>query len=137
MAAKGPKSSLALFRDCLRLIGHMAGRDSPKAVQLRAIVAAQFRAHRHEADPARVHVLKQGCVAEEARRARTRGGQYGVPLALSPALLPARPSSRSAEKGLSNYLIYHTAKTCVGGSALCASGVKRHLYLWVTITHAS
>jgi len=56
----GPKSSLALFRDCLRLVGHMAGRSSPKAAALRAIVAAQFRAHARETDPARIHVLKQG-----------------------------------------------------------------------------
>jgi len=75
-ARGGPKSSLALFRDCLRLVAHMAGRSSPKAKSLRAIVAAQFRAHRHETDAAKLHVLKQG-----------------------------------AEKGLSNYLIYHTSKT--------------------------
>ena len=56
----GPKSSLALFRDCLRLIEHMAGRSSPKAASLRAIVAAQFRAHAHETDAAKIHALKQG-----------------------------------------------------------------------------
>jgi hypothetical protein len=73
---RAPKSSLALYRDCLRLIQHMAGTTSPKARNLRAIVAAQFRAHKDETDPARLHALKQG-----------------------------------AERGLSNYLIYRTAKT--------------------------
>lgn len=62
MASRGPKSSKALFRDCLRLIKHMAGLSSPKAVSLRAIVAQQFRANAHVTDPATLHVLKQGCV---------------------------------------------------------------------------
>ena len=57
---RAPKSSLALYRDCLRLIKHMAGLSSPKAINLRSIVAAQFRAHAHETDPAKLHVLKQG-----------------------------------------------------------------------------
>jgi hypothetical protein len=61
MSLKGPKSSLGLFRDCLRLIQHMAGRDSAKAKQLRGIVAAQFRSNAHETDLAKIHVLKQGC----------------------------------------------------------------------------
>ncbi len=59
-ASRGPKSSAALFRDCLRLIKHMAGSTSPKARSLRSIVAAQFRAHADVTDPARLHTLKQG-----------------------------------------------------------------------------
>jgi len=62
MASRGPKSSKALFRDCLRLIKHMAGLSSPKAINLRSIVAAQFRANAQVTDPAKLHVLKQGCV---------------------------------------------------------------------------
>jgi len=78
MAAAGgsPKSSLALFRDCLRLVKHVAGTTSPKAASLRRIVAAQFREHAREADPARLHALKS-----------------------------------SAERGLSNYLIFTNART--------------------------
>jgi len=78
MAAAGgaPKSSLALFRDCLRLVKHVAGTGSPKAAALRRIVAAQFREHAREADPARLHALKS-----------------------------------SAERGLSNYLIFSNART--------------------------
>ena len=58
----GPKSSKALFRDCLRLIAHMAGTGSPKAISLRAIVKGQFLANAHVADPAKLHSLKQGLV---------------------------------------------------------------------------
>ena len=78
MAAAGgaPKSSLALFRDCLRLVKHVAGTTSPKAASLRRIVAAQFREHARETDPARLHALKS-----------------------------------SAERGLSNYLIFTNART--------------------------
>ena len=57
---RGAKSSMQLYRDCLRLIKHMAGTTSPKAANLRSIVAAQFRAHAHETDPAKLHSLKQG-----------------------------------------------------------------------------
>ena len=61
MASRGgPKSSKALFRDCLRLIMHMAGASSPKALNLRAIVKEQFRANAHVTDPAKLHSLKQG-----------------------------------------------------------------------------
>jgi len=58
-----PKSSRQLYRDCLRLIKHMAGGTSPKAIQMRVIVAAQFRANKDVTDPAQLHALKQTCVA--------------------------------------------------------------------------
>ena len=106
-ARGGPKSSLALFRDCLRLVAHMAGRSSPKAKSLRAIVAAQFRAHRHETDAAKLHVLTQGCGARpRARAPRPLRCERETRAPHTPA-----PPSLSAEKGLSNYLIYHTSKT--------------------------
>lgn len=78
MAAAGmgiPKNSRQLYRDCLRLIKHMAGTTSPKAVQLRAIVAARFRANAHVTDAAALHALRS-----------------------------------SAERGLSNYLLFERAK---------------------------
>ena len=111
---RGPKSSLQLYRDCMRLVKHLAGttvraarrgrvphrtsaapagarrgagrrrsppalaralplrppatppRDPPsqsqKSSQLRKIVSDQFRAHKDELDPARLHHLKQACV---------------------------------------------------------------------------
>jgi len=70
-----PKNSRQLYRDCLRLIKHMAGTTSPKAVQLRGIVAARFRANAHVTDPATLHSLRS-----------------------------------SAERGLSNYLLFERAK---------------------------
>lgn len=62
MATRGPKTSKALFRDCLRLIAHMAGTSSPKALHLRTILKSQFLANAHITDPAKLHSLKQGCV---------------------------------------------------------------------------
>ena len=67
MATRGPKTSKALFRDCLRLITHMAGTSSPKALHLRTILKSQFLANAHVTDPARLHSLKQGCVGAEGR----------------------------------------------------------------------
>jgi hypothetical protein len=58
MAATSGKSSIALFRDCLRLVKHVAGSTSAKSASLRKIVATQFREHRFESDPARLHALK-------------------------------------------------------------------------------
>ena len=72
----GGKPSIALFRDCMRLIKHVAGTTSPKAISLRQIVAQQFRANKHVSDPALLHSLKS-----------------------------------SAERGLSNYLIFTNART--------------------------
>lgn len=66
MATRGPKTSKALFRDCLRLIAHMAGTSSPKALHLRTILKSQFLANAHITDPAKLHSLKQGCVEKEA-----------------------------------------------------------------------
>ena len=62
LSMSGPKSSLQLFRDCMRLIRHLAGTTSQKSQQLRAIVSEQFRVNKHEADPAVIHRLKQACV---------------------------------------------------------------------------
>jgi hypothetical protein len=95
MASRGgPKSSRALFRDCLRLIKHMAGLSSPKAASLRGIVAAQFRANAHVTDPAKLHSLKQGCVllvgSRSARAAATRAAP-GLPRAPASLALGRRP----------------------------------------------
>lgn len=59
MSSPGPKSSLQLYRDIMRLIKHMAGTSSPKAGQLKDIVALQFRANKHVVDPAQLHQMKQ------------------------------------------------------------------------------
>ena len=54
-----PKTSAQLYRDCLRLVRHMAGASSPKAAHLTRIVGAQFRANAGVHDPAAVHAFKQ------------------------------------------------------------------------------
>lgn len=59
MAPSGPKSSLQLYRDIMRLVKHMAGVSSPKAAQLKQIVALQFRANKHVTDPSQLHYMKQ------------------------------------------------------------------------------
>jgi hypothetical protein len=54
-----PKTSTQLYRDCLRLVRHMAGASSPKAAHLSRIVGAQFRANAGVVAPEAVHALKQ------------------------------------------------------------------------------
>jgi hypothetical protein len=49
MAAQ--RSSVQVYRDCLRLVKHMAGGTSPKARMLRAVVREQFEASRRESRP--------------------------------------------------------------------------------------
>uniref|UniRef100_A0A7S1CKJ3 Complex 1 LYR protein domain-containing protein n=1 Tax=Bicosoecida sp. CB-2014 TaxID=1486930 RepID=A0A7S1CKJ3_9STRA len=53
-----PKTTLQLYRDCLRLVKHIAG-DSPKATHLRSIVGAQFRKNKDETDERKIHDMKQ------------------------------------------------------------------------------
>lgn len=52
------KSSLAMYRDMARLIKHVAGSSSPKAVHLRSIVKAQFRANAGVTDALALRALK-------------------------------------------------------------------------------
>ena len=54
-----PKTSAQLYRDCLRLVRHIAGSSSPKAAQLTRIVGAQFRANAGVNEPTAIHSLKQ------------------------------------------------------------------------------
>mmetsp|Transcript_114990 Transcript_114990/g.171857 ORF Transcript_114990/g.171857 Transcript_114990/m.171857 type:complete len:102 (-) Transcript_114990:8-313(-) len=56
------RTSLELFRDCLRLVKHVAPGHSPKALALRQTVRAQFKAGRDETDPTKVENLKSGAV---------------------------------------------------------------------------
>ena len=100
MAARGPKSSKALFRDCLRLIKHMAGLSSPKAINLRSIVAAQFRANAQVTDPAKLHVLKQGCVACARREKEgALGPETALRNSLNPLPSPVTPARSTHAQG--------------------------------------
>ncbi len=55
------KTALHLYRDCLRLVKHVAGH-SKKAINLRAIVGKEFRKNAAIKDPAVVEALKGNAV---------------------------------------------------------------------------
>jgi Complex 1 protein (LYR family) len=57
------RTSRQLYRDCLRLIQHVApGRTSPKSVALRQTVRAQFRKHELETDGDVIELCKAKAV---------------------------------------------------------------------------
>ena len=56
------KTNTQLYRDCLRLVRHVAPGDSPKSMALRATVRAQFAQNRHEDDPHRIETQKASAV---------------------------------------------------------------------------
>ena len=51
-----------LYRDCLRLVRHVAPGYSPKAVALKQMVRSQFQANRHEKNATKVEALKADAV---------------------------------------------------------------------------
>ena len=51
-----------LFRDCMRLVGHIAPGNSPKGLALRAMVRTEFKKSMHEKDEAKIEVLKAGAI---------------------------------------------------------------------------
>jgi len=55
------RSSPQLFRDCLRLVNHIAGK-SKKGTQLTQIVRGEFRRNAKETDPARIESLKSNAI---------------------------------------------------------------------------
>lgn len=113
------RTSLQLYRDCLRLIKHMAGSSSPKAVHLRSILSSQFREHKHEMDPARIQALKAGCVwAGCLAMLRVCRKEPGCSRRVCALVQPSQSRcvtlccpAHSAERGLSNYLVYYSSKT--------------------------
>ncbi len=54
-------SSVKLYRDCLRLVKHIAG-DSKKGVKLRAIVRGEFKKNAAIEDPAKIEGLKSNAI---------------------------------------------------------------------------
>jgi Complex 1 protein (LYR family) len=56
------RTSLELYRDCLRLVRHVAPGESPKAMALRATVRQQFQQHQKETDPAQIETLKANAI---------------------------------------------------------------------------
>ena len=55
-------SILQLYRDCLRLVRHIAPGHSAKAMALRQTVRSQFEASRHETNEAKIEALKANAV---------------------------------------------------------------------------
>jgi len=53
----GFKTTVQLYRDCLRLIKYVAG-DSAKGRQMRLMVGGEFRRHKDETDPEKIEELR-------------------------------------------------------------------------------
>mmetsp|Transcript_7330 Transcript_7330/g.10823 ORF Transcript_7330/g.10823 Transcript_7330/m.10823 type:complete len:120 (-) Transcript_7330:319-678(-) len=56
------RTSLQLFRDCLRLVKHIAPGESAKGVALRAMVKTEFRKNKDEEDEGKIEVQKSAAV---------------------------------------------------------------------------
>ena len=56
------RTSLELYRDCLRLVRHIAPGESPKALALRHTVRQQFQQHKNETNEATIESLKANAV---------------------------------------------------------------------------
>lgn len=56
------RTSLQLYRDCLRLVAHIAPGISPKAQALKATVRDSFRANAGLKEPKQVEAAKAGAV---------------------------------------------------------------------------
>ena len=64
------RTSVQLYRDCLRLVNHMAG-NSAKGNQLRAIVRGEFKRNKDVHDEEKVAALKTEYVHAAATAAAT------------------------------------------------------------------
>ena len=51
-----------LYRDCMRLVRHLAPGYSPKSIALKQMVRSQFQANRHENDPTKIESMKADAV---------------------------------------------------------------------------
>jgi len=56
------RTSVQLYRDCIRLIKHIAPGHSPKSIALHKMVRTEFSKHKDVTDPATVEALKSGAV---------------------------------------------------------------------------
>ena len=63
------RTAVQLYRDCLRLVKHMAG-NSAKGHHLKALVGSEFRKNMDEQDEEKVANLKTKCVTCGCRRRR-------------------------------------------------------------------
>uniref|UniRef100_A0A6U5DHJ5 Complex 1 LYR protein domain-containing protein n=1 Tax=Corethron hystrix TaxID=216773 RepID=A0A6U5DHJ5_9STRA len=56
------RSSLQLYRDCLRLVNHVAPGSSPKAIALRNLVRSEFHKSKDVKDEIQVEQLKNNAI---------------------------------------------------------------------------
>mmetsp|Transcript_2730 Transcript_2730/g.3219 ORF Transcript_2730/g.3219 Transcript_2730/m.3219 type:complete len:112 (+) Transcript_2730:233-568(+) len=56
------RTALQLYRDCLRLVKHIAPGKSPKGLALRAMVNSEFGKNKHEKDEAKIEIMKAGAI---------------------------------------------------------------------------
>lgn len=61
MVGQLPKTTLQIYRDCMRLIKHVAGNSS-KATMVRGLVRREFAKNRGETDEQRIAQLKANAV---------------------------------------------------------------------------
>jgi hypothetical protein len=52
------KTTPQLYRDCLRLVIHLAGANSPKSIAIRGVVGKEFRKHQNVKDELEIEKLK-------------------------------------------------------------------------------
>ena len=56
------RNSKQLFRDCLRLAQHVAGKSSPKAIQMKKMIRMEFKKNKDEMDTAKIEAFKGAAV---------------------------------------------------------------------------
>ncbi|VEU39107.1 unnamed protein product [Pseudo-nitzschia multistriata] len=62
MSGIANRTALELYRDCLRLVRHLAPGESPKAMALRQTVRTQFKVHAKEKDPTKIEAYKSDAI---------------------------------------------------------------------------
>jgi hypothetical protein len=116
------KSVPQVYRDCLRLIEHLAGR-SRKADNMRTLVAKQFRANAGEKDDKKIEGMKKKSVDRQTATGACGGlanvaqcREIAMQRRSSPAFDCSPVAVFSAITGLANYLTIESL-----GSVLPAS----------------
>ena len=56
------RTTVQIYRDCLRLVRHIAPGASAKSDNLRAHVRSEFRKNMHESDPQKIEELKSAAI---------------------------------------------------------------------------
>jgi hypothetical protein len=92
MSGPMQRTSLELFRDCLRLVRHVAPGHSAKAQALRQSVRSQFQVHRGETDPQKLEVFKANAVRALSNYMLYQSAQK------DPALQKAMKDQKAREK---------------------------------------